>query len=364
MWLCSVLEPSQRPVCGCLALPAFPPWYTPCPHFRSSLFPSPCSPAFITCTAPNYLPKRNVATIQGNTVAQCCDPQRCPERLGTDSAAACGPLHVPRANYTAIFGGSIQECCVPKTCPQLLPDGTCGDFGAPRPGFDSIVPRDGQDLYAECCVGKLDQKFPFPYCRCHGAYNLTAASQAEAASGDAVTDDNLRFRLAPEPTATATPTYTEYCFDLQYFGIIPVPAGVTRPTVPQWCAAQKTVNRIEFLSKPECSKRDFTAVYYPVGSADAIPLGVENQYQMAADGVTPVTNTVIDPSNSATFKIARAAMKAVKIETYLARHNISLGDLPEPAQEGAMVPAGKVCLRLKTGTACSTLRDFCGSQYY
>jgi hypothetical protein len=165
--------------------------------------------------------------------------------------------------------------------------------------------------------------------------------------------------VASEDASNAA--YTEYCFDLQYWGTTEITSA--RPSTAEWCAAQKTVNRVEFLSQPACSKTMYTAVYYKQDSADAIPLGVEDQYVMGPDGVTPVVNEVKNPFDGSVNYIPRTAMKAVKVGAYLAQYGYSFAELEEPA-EGGFTPAGRFCLRLKKDSACASLRDFCGGSYY
>eukprot|EP00197_Chlamydomonas_leiostraca_P007082 CAMPEP_0202862340 /NCGR_PEP_ID=MMETSP1391-20130828/3408_1 /ASSEMBLY_ACC=CAM_ASM_000867 /TAXON_ID=1034604 /ORGANISM="Chlamydomonas leiostraca, Strain SAG 11-49" /LENGTH=1021 /DNA_ID=CAMNT_0049541869 /DNA_START=63 /DNA_END=3128 /DNA_ORIENTATION=+ len=315
--------------------------------------PKTCEDNAVVCNNPYFVRKSGYSTIVGTTVSQCCDQKFCPDFV------TCEPRYKNKQGWEAIMGNTESECCDPKLCPDTLGprETACGDYGEPNPNFDNIV----GNTIEECCVPKVEQKFPFPYCRCHGSYNVSEAAKGAAASGDAP-EGNLPFRLGSYVSSTQVEaTYTEYCFDLQYYGTTAYSSA--RPTLSEWCAAQKTVNRIEFLSKPECSKRDFTAVYYAEGSETSIPLGVEDQYLFEADGVTPVYNNVIDPSTSSSFTIARAAMKAVKIGPYMEKYGLTLADLAEPAP-GTFTPAGKVCMRLKTGSACDNLKEFCGGRYY
>eukprot|EP00197_Chlamydomonas_leiostraca_P004579 CAMPEP_0202861838 /NCGR_PEP_ID=MMETSP1391-20130828/3092_1 /ASSEMBLY_ACC=CAM_ASM_000867 /TAXON_ID=1034604 /ORGANISM="Chlamydomonas leiostraca, Strain SAG 11-49" /LENGTH=661 /DNA_ID=CAMNT_0049541275 /DNA_START=138 /DNA_END=2123 /DNA_ORIENTATION=- len=329
--------------------------------------PKTCADHQVVCAdAPFVTPKPDYNTIIGKTPQQCCDYKYCPAFV-----PSCPAGWTPLPGYETLKGDTVAECCRELTCQDNLPNG-CGEFGEPLPNFDTIK----GDTLEECCVPKQEQKFPFPYCRCEGSYSRAAAERGDAASGDdfltgdlVVGGQNLPYRLTPsteQPTPTLT--YTEYCFDLWYLGATPAanPRNIT-----QFCAAQTSLYRVEFLSKPECDKTDFTAVYYRpayTGDAVAYPLGVEDQDDFAADGVTPIYNDVIDPETGASFKIARAAMKAVKIDAYVQKALGTSVFEQVTAPTGAGQPpadAGSICLRLKTSaTACSNLRDFCGSEYY
>lgn len=366
--------------------------------------------------APHYLPKPGAPSIRGNTTAQCCDAQTCTLRLGPDPGAACGARNAPRDGYDTLQGGSIQDCCAPKTCPQLLPNSTCTHPLVPHPQFPSLVPGEGEEVEEACCLdpASQEQRYPFPYCRCHGAYSASDAAAGHPASGDGdVALDNLRFRLSPHVVQVNPGIVdTEFCFHLEYYGAIPLPdapAGATNSTavhtthtnttatnatltntttanttttnttttnttnttntaantIGQWCAAQQGVDRIEFMSKPECTPSLVRAVFYPHNSSHAINLATRDTPMCAPDPAAPPNTTATHPDTGEALTLPHASIKAINLGASLAKHGVSLASLPHPATLNAsFVPAGRVCLRLSLHSPCATLNDLCGGHHY
>jgi len=368
----------------------------------STIFPDGCpagynsKQTFAAVKFPDWAPVNT--WTQGQKLDACCVKiNYCADYAGFAGAGCSNmkpagfPLSdAPKFAATVIDGLSgdqvVQQCCV-QHCPNVLglsADSQCAankqkPVEDPKP-YDSVTVPWGtitMEAYALCCVSQLPQKYPFPYCRCEGQYKYNASRNAAPASGDTYLSASgaalrgptqlLPFRLSTDsPAVSATATYNEYCFDLLYLGVTPTTAA--KPTTAQWCAAQNTLYRVEFLSDKTCVKdKGFKAIFRTNNDQD-IPVGVEDQWENQMSGME-VKNTLISPATGLPETRVRAAAKAVRIGDYIDKALGMTGGaglrslLTEPAPGAAPTKAGQLCMRMMKSGPCPTLKDLCGGYY-
>jgi len=370
-----------------------------------------CPDAQMACDAsterkPGYatIPLPNFANFQATCCQQSCNTADnvfdCSSANKDNGANPALPFPITQTIYDSY-------CCTPKLCPDQLPRG-CEPptVFANAPGFET-TPAPSPDTATDiCCIPLLEQKYPFPYCRCEGSFNasINADNQYAPASGDSFRADQanpgsdilLPFRLTPGSVAMSD-TVNEYCFNLHFL-------GTETPTNPknirQWCRAQSTLQRIEFLSSRDCSKDKYSVVFRTTyeGQEVELPMGVEDQWEDQNTGILKF-NRVQHPINGALFTpfgaedrtdvfpavlgftpkdsgYVKAAAKVVKIGDYLDKGmGFAIGSGQgmsallaskggNPGSTEAPVALGSMCIRLKTAnTACSNLASFCGGYF-
>eukprot|EP00197_Chlamydomonas_leiostraca_P006352 CAMPEP_0202865190 /NCGR_PEP_ID=MMETSP1391-20130828/5323_1 /ASSEMBLY_ACC=CAM_ASM_000867 /TAXON_ID=1034604 /ORGANISM="Chlamydomonas leiostraca, Strain SAG 11-49" /LENGTH=795 /DNA_ID=CAMNT_0049544995 /DNA_START=102 /DNA_END=2489 /DNA_ORIENTATION=- len=324
-----------------------------------------------------------VSATQATSYDDCCLPTcrtLLPNGCDASTSLNCGVIGATSCPASLTWGMPsptvTAQCCTKlPTCDSVFPNG-CPDGYYNKDPFTGVVVRPGVNAIETCCIALQDQYYPFPYCKCEGKYLKAQADLGVDASGEGyltsagtVVESNrvlLPFRLVKN---SVSPDMKQMCLDLHYLGAGPA-VGPKAP-IKDWCYAQKTVHRIEFLSQKSCTKGDFKATFSPAGESRTCEMGVEDQWENQATGIESY-NTVIKPSDASTYNEVQAASKITKIGAYLDKcMGFPLGSgqgmeslIATATASGGAAPynLGTFCINMIKSTGpCTDVEDFCGN---